>query len=113
MVERRQDQDPRRPFPTEQAPRRLDPVGARHADVHQDDVGREARGEPRRLLAVLGLADDLEVGLALEDDAEAAADERLVVREQDPDHAGAPWSGMRARISKPPVAPGPLVSVPP
>jgi hypothetical protein len=41
--------------------------------------------EPHRLLAVLGLADDLEVLAVLDDQAEAAADERLVVRDQDAD----------------------------
>src|SRR3954467_7565062 len=43
-VERRQDQDPRRRVALEDAPRRLEPVELRHADVHQDDV----RVEPLR-----------------------------------------------------------------
>ena len=39
-----------------------------------------------RLAAVAGLADHLDVGLGVEDHAEAGADELLVVRDQDADH---------------------------
>ena len=49
-----------------------------------------------RLVAVVGLADDLDVGLALEDHPETGADEALVVREEDADHPGSP-NGRRAR----------------
>ena len=62
---------------------RLDPVDARHPDVHQDDVGREVAGPGHGLLAVGGLADHVEVGLDLEDHPEAAPDQRLVVGDQD------------------------------
>ena len=48
--------------------------------------------------SVGGLADDLDVGLGVEDDAEAGAHERLVVGDQDADHHGAvSRSGRRAR----------------
>jgi hypothetical protein len=65
------------------------------------------------LLAVFCLADDFDIGLAVEDDAEAAAYERLVVGDQDADQVDAPFSGMRAWTWNPPVSRGPLVSVPP
>jgi hypothetical protein len=41
--------------------------------------------KPHRLRSVLGLAHDLEVVARLDNEAEAAADERLVVRDQDAD----------------------------
>ena len=66
-------------------PRRRQPVHARHADVHQDDVGGAAAGERDRLDAVRGLADDLDVGLGLEDRAQPAAHHRLIVGEQHAD----------------------------
>ena len=65
---------------------RLDPVEVRHPDVHEDDVGAQCLGGVDRGEAVGGFADDLEVGLGVEDDAEAGADELLVVGDQDADH---------------------------
>ena len=71
--------------------------------------GREVAGEGHGLLAVSGLADDLEVGLDLEDHPEPAAHQGLVVDDQHADHAPSrprPWSaGARGRVatsSKPP-----------
>ena len=85
-----------------QPPGGLDPVQHRHADVHQHEVGP---GPERALdgLAPVGcLGDDLDIGLGVEDEPEAAAHERLVVGEQDADHAdaGVP-SGSRARTVNP------------
>jgi hypothetical protein len=39
------------------------------------------------LLAISGLADNLDVSLSVEDQAEAGADHRLVVDHEDADHA--------------------------
>ena len=50
--------------------------------------------------AVACLADDVDVGFGAEDEAEAVADERLVVGEQDGDHAAGPV-GRRARTVQP------------
>ena len=77
-------------------PGRLDPVQLRHPDVHQDHVGLELGGQTHRLGAVLGLADDLEVRSRLDDQPEAAADERLVVGDQDPDAHRSFSIGIRA-----------------
>ena len=77
-------------------PSRLDPVDDRHADVHQHDVGPSALDQRDRLGAVGGLADDLDVVAGVEDHAEAAAHERLVVGDQDADAHGAASSGSRA-----------------
>ena len=59
-----------------------------------------------------GLADDLHLGLGVEDHAEAGAHERLVVDEQDADHVR-DSIGSTARRTKPPPSRGPASSVPP
>ena len=81
----------------EDPPRRLQPVEPGHADVHQHDVGLQLLGEPDRAMAVLRLGGDLDVVLGLEDHAQAAADQALVVGDQHPDHDGVRSSGRRAR----------------
>jgi hypothetical protein len=82
-------------------------VGDRHADVHQDDIGLELAGEFNCLVAVLGLADDVDLVVSLEDQAEAAAHERLVVGEQDADHVG-----RTARTAYPPSSRARVLRVP-
>ena len=59
------------------------PSSVGHADVHDDDVRLQLTSEPDGVGSVGGFADDLDVVLELEDEAEALADERLVVGEQD------------------------------
>ena len=61
---------------------RLEAVHHRHPDVEQAHVGPEAPRERDRLGAVGGLADDLDVGLRVEDHAEPRAHEVLVVGDQ-------------------------------
>ena len=51
--------------------RRRDPVDAGHQQVHHDDVGPELGGRARRPGAVVGLADDLDVVVQLEEVAHA------------------------------------------
>src|SRR6185437_8038331 len=58
------------------------------------------------------LGDDLDVVLGVEQGPDAAADQRLVVGQQDPDHDGA-GTGSSARTRKPPPACGPACSRPP
>ena len=63
--------------------------------------GRSSAGALDRLAAVRRLADDLDVGLGLEDHAEAGADQRLVVGDQDADgHARLTPAAGRARGSR-------------
>ena len=82
----------------EEPARRLDAVDVGHADVHQDDVRPQAPRLRDRLAPVRRLADDLDVLLGLEDHAEAGADERLVVGDQDAQaHAGLTGSLARKR----------------
>src|SRR5690606_3656326 len=65
--------------------RGLDAVHHRHQQVHDDDVGPQLLYQRQRLLAVPGLADDLEVGLEPEGEPQASPDHRVVVYEQDAD----------------------------
>ena len=62
--------------------RRLDAGEPRHLQVHDDDVRRELADEAQRVAAVVGLSDDLEA-LFLEQAPQAAAEEVVVVDEQD------------------------------
>ena len=105
-VEGGEDDDARGAVAGENLAGRREAVHPRHADVHQRHVRGEAARRRDRLLPVPGLGDDLHVGLGLDDHPEAAPDHRLVVGDQDPDHApathsGRPSSGRRARTSWP------------
>ena len=64
----------------------LEPVAAGHADVHEHDVGSVLEGDHHRLVAVARFADHLDVVLGVEQRAEPAADECLVVRQHHADH---------------------------
>ncbi len=64
---------------------RLDAVDAGHLEVHQDHVGVERAGPGDALGAVGGLADHLDVVLHLQEGAQAAADDLVVVDQQDAD----------------------------
>ena len=63
--------------------RRGDAALARHHEIHQQDVGEEFPGATHGFFAVLGLADDLHVGLEADERPEAHAHERMVVGEKD------------------------------
>ncbi|WP_369411203.1 hypothetical protein [Leucobacter edaphi] len=54
-------------------------------DIHENHIRIELIRELYGLGAVLRLADDLEVGLAVEDQAEADPDEFLIVNEENSD----------------------------
>jgi len=64
---------------------RGDAVHVRHQEIHQDDVGLEATGHRHALAAVGGLADNLDVVLEVEEDAQAHPDDRVVVDDEDAD----------------------------
>lgn len=67
-------------------------VRAGHPDVHQHDVGPLLLRQQYGLCAVRGLSYDLHVGLRVDEYAEGAAQQGLVVGEQDTDrrHTGSP-----------------------
>ena len=86
-VERREHHDPRRigSASRQQLGRGREAVHHRHPDVHQHDVGAAARTTASAFAAVGGLADDLEVGLRVDQHADAGAEQRLIVDEHDAD----------------------------
>jgi hypothetical protein len=115
-VEGGQDQHPDRVLDAVagQAPGRLDPVHAGHADVHEHDVGPDVPGQPHRLGPIGRLPDHLEARLGVQDHPEPGPHQRLVVGDQDPDGHGAPPSrGRRAATRKPPPGRAPASRVPP
>ena len=67
---------------------RGDAVHVRHQQVHQDDVRLEAAGHRHALGAVGRLADDLDVGLEVEEDAQAHPDDGVVVDDEHADPGG-------------------------
>src|SRR6266540_4043783 len=75
---------------------------------HEDAGAGAALDEPTSRLAA-----ELEIGALLEDHAEAAADERLVVGHENADAHVAATSGRRAATLKPPPGAGPAASEPP
>jgi hypothetical protein len=110
-VEGGDDHNPERVWRTGagESPGDLDAVLAGHADVDKADVGPELAGEADRLGPVGSLGDHFDVGLVLEDQAQAAADQRLVVGEQDPDAHGflLAGNGSVAATTQPASGPGP------
>ena len=114
-VEGRQHEHSRRALTAIHDPAgRLDAVHVRHADVHEHDIRIEFARQGDRLAAVRGLANDIDVGFGAEDDANAAAHERLVIREQDADrHARADRSGRRTRGRNRRLARRPACNSPP
>ena len=68
--------------------RRLEPVHARHADVHDHDLRAAPLGERDRAGAVGGLADDADVRRAREREAQPFAHDLVVVDDQAGDLVG-------------------------
>jgi hypothetical protein len=73
----------------EDLPGGLEAVEHRHLNVHQRDVRTVLDRQRHRLPPVGGLGDHLDVVFRFEQRPDAAADQRLVVGEQDPDHGSA------------------------
>ena len=63
----------------------LDPALAGHDDVHQDHVRLLLARLEHGRADVAGLADHLDVGLGVEQEVQAGADDRVVVDDQDAD----------------------------
>ena len=83
-VERREDHDAGagEALVGSDAARRREPVDARHAHVHQHDVGAGLDRLADGLVPVGGLADDGDVRLGVEEGAKTGPDQGLVVGEQ-------------------------------
>ena len=88
----------------DEPPRRLDAVDARHAHVHQDDVGRVRRASATASRAVGRLGDDARCRPRRRGSSGSRADERLVVGDQDADHAGGRVGDAGAHREAAPVA---------
>src|SRR3954471_18787370 len=106
LVEGREDEHASVGYPCDQLAGRSDAVHLWHSDVHQHDIGVVVWRAAQRDVAVLGLGDDVERRVAGDDQAQATADEVVVVDQHHADRAvrfghGAlgPW-GSVARTSK-------------
>src|SRR5206468_4152089 len=85
-----------------------------HADVHEHDVGARRTGEADGVVAGAGLAHQLEVFGGVDQQAEAGADERLVVGQHHPDgHRCSSAIGKWARTANQVSPSGPTHSEPP
>ena len=62
-----------------ESPQRREPAAAGHGQVEQEQVGRRAAHGRERLVRRRGLAGDDEVGLGLEQPAQAVPEDRVVV----------------------------------
>src|SRR5882762_6800211 len=62
----------------------LDTVQNRHADVHDHHIGLERGRSLDRVTSVLGFTDNFQVGLAVEQGAQARSHHRVVVSKQSP-----------------------------
>ena len=114
QAERREDENTRRRRSAPDSPRGFEAVDARHANVHEDDVGAKPLRDVDRLHPITGLSNHLDLRVDLEELAETRADESLVVRDGDTDGQERTTSnGSRAFTAKPPVLRPPASSVPP
>src|SRR5690606_18686772 len=89
-----------------------DPVGAGHADVHEDDVGPQRPGVGHRGRTVGGLAHDGEAVGGLENKPQPGADGGVVVGDEHPDGHRSSSVGMAARTRQRSPS-GPAWNVPP
>jgi hypothetical protein len=80
-----QDQHPGPGPPVGEPPGGGEATDVRHRQVHDDDVGVELLGQPQGLRAGGRLADDDEIRLPAEDEAQALPEHRVVVGDQDPE----------------------------
>ena len=64
----------------------LDAIQLRHSDVEHRDIGMMLRGELHGFASIVGLGDDFEIRLLLEQKPESRANDRMVVGEEDADH---------------------------
>ena len=92
-----EDHDPRLRASRDHPPGGLDPVHLRHRQVEQHDVGLDLGDGGDRGGAVADRCDDVDVGLGAEQLDQAGADDRMILREQQPDHRKATIEPPRSR----------------
>ena len=91
----------------------VEAVGSGHADVHEHDVGELAAGDRDRFVAVVGLADDLDVVLGVEQRPEARRVPAPGRRRGPPGSPGTARSGSGPGPGTPGVRRAPTSSSPP
>src|SRR5713226_2857125 len=79
----------------------FDPVQARHRQVDDGDVGPQLVGQLDCHLAILSLGDYFDVAHRFETQTHALADDRVIVGEQNADHAYTALRGIRTWMSVP------------
>ena len=82
LVEGRDEHEERQRFAAEGRDD-VEPAGARHLDVEEDEIGLRAADRVDRVEAVLALGDHLESLLPVKEHPQPLAGERLVVRDDD------------------------------
>jgi hypothetical protein len=99
-LERRHDDDPRRGQLRvgRHGPQHADPVETGHLQIEQENVGTGRAHHVECARTVVRLTDEVEIVLAVDEDAQAHPHELVVVGERDPDHGAPPW-GMVAVTS--------------
>ncbi len=113
-VERREDQDAGELVGGKDPAGGLDTVELGHPDVHQDYRRIVAGGHVHRFEAVASLGHHVDVRLVGQQHAEAGADHRLVVGDENADgHRGPPSSGKQVVSRKPPPSAAPADISPP
>lgn len=75
---------------TSQRVGRPHPIQCGHPQIHQDDIGIQALGKIYRFVAVPGLSNDHDVSDGFETTAQAASYDRMVVSNEQTDHASVP-----------------------
>ena len=95
------------------SPRGVNPVQARHRDVHEHDVGTSRPGDLERFVPVNGLEDLRLVERALEQRANAGPHQRVVVSDQYFHGHAAVINGTRHSTIVPPPRLDRIFSVPP
>src|SRR6187200_1183555 len=91
-----------------------DSITARHADVHQDDIGMFASDDRKRSVPVARCADHDDLRIRSEQSSEARAYELLVIDDHDGDHRGRSEATGRLAVTRnPPSWAGPADRLPP
>ena len=77
---------------------RLKPIEFRHGQVHNDDVGLKLAGLLEDFLAVGCFADDLHLGMIIDEQLETVANDLVVIGQKNANslHTGSPIAANRA-----------------
>ena len=82
----------------------------RHVQIEQQHVGAQQPRQPHGVAAAADVADDVEVGMTIEQFAQRLAEERVIVRDQDADRTGTGALGLDRGAATRAAGSAPLVS---